>query len=273
MYAGTTLRHGSGKIVGVHQRIDKVARRLLSELFSRGDKYYFPNIKNILYFEGKNGSDGLSLKKLFDDVPWHFIDPDNSDDKILVAIINDHIYNLAKSLRLKDEVKASFDAAWLAHAITDGLTPAHHYPLGQKIEELFGRPYYERKSLKGKNIIRGKNRRDTIIKNWQYWGAGGVMTSHLSYEMGVATAVSTASYDNLTINELNLINIDFSKSYKDYFFESLKKIHDLNMFSRYEKTRWTTKLAKETRDVLLPEIIKSVVVAWAFAVKTSREDY
>ena len=23
----------------------------------------------------------------------------------------------------------------MAHAITDGLTPAHHYPLGEKIEE------------------------------------------------------------------------------------------------------------------------------------------
>lgn len=268
MYAGTTFRHGSGRIVGVHQRIDKAARLTLNNLLD--DKNEFPGIKKILHFEGKNGSDGLSLKGSFEDIPWHFIDPNNPDDKAMLVIIENHVQNLINSLKIGDTIKASFDAAWLAHAVTDGLTPVHHYPLGQKIEELFGKPHDERKSLKGKNVIKGKNRRDTLSKNWQYWGVGGVFTSHLSYEMGVASAISTENFDSITISESDindLIKYGFSK----IFIDSVNAIHKLNIHNRYIKNGWTVKLANETKRVLLPEIIKNVVLAWYCAVLASRK--
>lgn len=68
------------------------------------------------------------------DEPWHHIDPDNPDDKGIVDLINDHIYNLTKSARSGNEARASYEAAWLAHAVTDGLTPAHHDKLGDKLK-------------------------------------------------------------------------------------------------------------------------------------------
>lgn len=268
MYAGTTFRRSSGKIVGVHQRIDRSARKNLTKIIEHDFK--FPGIKSILHFEGRNGSDGLGIKGSFKDIPWHFIDPNKSDDLSIMTIINDHIYNLASALSKKDYIRASFDAAWLAHAVTDGLTPVHHYPLGDKIVELFGRPHYERNSLKNKNIIKGKNRRDTIVKNWQYWGVGGVFTAHLTYEMGVASAISGAKFSEELVDKSDLIDLE-KNGFEKIFLDSVNKIHKLNTYNRYVKSGWTVKLAKETKSVLLPEIIKVVTLSWYQAIIMSKE--
>jgi hypothetical protein len=259
MYSGTTFRRGSGRIVGVHQKIDRVARRNLNKFVLKSLK--FPGIRNILHFEGKNGPDGLSLKGSATDIPWHFIDPADPNDKALLIMINDHIYNLTEALKYKDNVRASFEAAWLAHAITDGLTPAHHYPLDDKIKELFGKTHNERRTLKDKNIIHGKNRRDTLSKNWEYWGAGGVFTAHLMYEMGVASTIAPEKFSEFSIKKSDidyLIEVGFDVLY----LESVQKIHNLNIYDNFTKSGWTVGLASETRTVLLPEIIRAVTLAW-----------
>lgn len=267
MYAGTTFRRSSGRIVGVHQRIDRVARRNLNVFISKSLK--FPGIRSILHFEGKNGSDGLNLKGSSHDIPWHFIDPTNADDRALLAIINDHIFNLVESLKRQDVVKAAFNAAWLAHAITDGLTPAHHYPLNDKIIELFGKPYSERHSLTDKNIIKGKNRRDTIAKNWEYWGAGGVFTAHLMYEMGVASAIATEKFGLSMINQAEIDRM-MDVGFETIYIESVQKIHSLNMYTDFSKTGWTVNLATETKQILVPEIINIVSLAWCYAVTLAK---
>lgn len=119
------------------------------------------------------------------DEPWHYIDPTNHDDVQLYSLINDHIDNLTSALVDNNKSRAAFEAAWLSHAIVDGLTPAHHYPLSDKIEELWGKPKEERTTIKEKNVIPGDNRRDQLSKNWQYWGAKGVFTTHVMFEFGV----------------------------------------------------------------------------------------
>lgn len=61
MYAGTTFRNKSGHIIGVHQKIDRIARRSLKSYLKTDD--YFPAIKNILHFEGNNGPDAIKKKE------------------------------------------------------------------------------------------------------------------------------------------------------------------------------------------------------------------
>ena len=99
-----------------------------------------PTTREILHFEGNNGPDGIKRKSPSVDEPWHYIDPANPNDRALAGMINDHYVNLVQALRDANRVRAAFEAAWMAHAITDGLTPAHHYPLSDKIEELWGKP-------------------------------------------------------------------------------------------------------------------------------------
>jgi hypothetical protein len=263
MYSGTTIRIKSGRVMGVHQKIDRVAHRHISKHLTK--KQHFPSLHDILHFEGTNGPDGIKRKSPARDVPWHFIDPDNPHDRVIVDMINDHIHNMATALHTGNETRAAFEAAWLSHAIVDGLTPAHHYPLDEKIEELWGRPKEERLTVRDKNIIRGKNRRDTVSKNWEYWGARGVFTNHFMFEWGVATTIAP-----LRLEEAVPSKEEFARATKDGFevvyFEMLHKIAAMKMYEEFSKNGWTRQLAHQTRSVLIPEIVKAVILGWSQAV-------
>lgn len=269
MYAGTTIRHGSGRFVGVHQKIDRAARRHLKKILPSST--LFPAIKDILYFEGNNGPDGIKRKSPGSDQVWYFINPKNNDDRELINLINDHIINLSIALNIKDNIKASFEAAWLAHAIVDGLTPAHHYPLGEKIEELWGKSQQERFSIWDKNVIKGSDLKDTLSKNWQYWGAKGVFTTHGMFEMGVASVISTENFKEDLVDKNLLLRLN-DESYETIFLESLKKINSYKMYEAFTEKGWTKKLASQTRDFLLPEIINLVALSWYKAVILKKED-
>jgi len=263
MYAGTTIRRGSGKFVGVHQKIDRTARFYLKKYLPKNVN--FPTIKEIIYFEGNNGPDGIKRKNPSVDQPWHFIDPENPYESNLLTEINDHIYNLAQALRNNNNVRTAFEAAWLSHAIVDGLTPAHHYPLGDKIAELWGKPHDERTSIRDKNIIHGSSLRDTISKNWEYWGVRGVFTTHGMFEMGVATSIASDNFKNLEINKKDINNLK-KIGFESVFLNSLNKIDSLKMYEYLGQNGWTGKLAKQTRRVLVPEMIKVVFLSWYQAI-------
>lgn len=264
MYAGTTLSHQSGNAVGAHQRIDRVAKRHL--IHHVGHSVFFPSIKTILHFEGKNGPDGIKAKSAGVDEPWHFINPDAGMDDPLITTIKNHLHNLSVALKAKDEVKAGFEAAWLAHAVVDGLTPAHHYPLAEKIEELFGKPHHERLSPVEKNIIIGRGPRDTISKNWQYWGASGVFTSHFLYEWGVSASIAVGKFGDIGLKKGDFERVE-KEGYLPYFLESMKAIDDLNTYQDFVKTGWSAYLARVTRKELAPTIMRNVCLAWYAACK------
>jgi len=263
MYAGTTFHNQSGNVAGAHQRIDRVAKKHLVHHIGRN--VFFPSIKTILHFEGKNGPDGIKSKSPSIDEPWHFINPDAGSDDPLVGLIEDHIHNLTKALQQKDEIRAGFEAAWLAHAIVDGLTPAHHVPLAEKIEELWGKAHHERNSRKDKIIITGQNNLETISKNWQYWGKGGVFSAHVGYELGVASAITLGTFKSIGITSKDLQRIK-DEGYISFFLESIKTIDNLGTYQEYIKTGWSTYLGEITRRKLAPIIMKNVCLAWYLAV-------
>lgn len=268
MYAGTTIRRGSGKIVGVHQKIDRAARRHIKLYIPKSVD--FPVIKDILHFEGINGPDGIKRKSPAVDEPWHFIDPNNPKDLSLIADINDHIYNLSIALRDDNRVRSSFEAAWLAHAVVDGLTPAHHYPLSDKIEELWGKTRNERITLREKNVIHGDSLRDTLQKNWEYWGLNGVFTSHGMFEIGAASAIATENFKDIKFDKRYITKLE-KRGFESIYLESIKKINDLNMFEQLTKSDWTGVLAKQTRQILVPEMIRQVILAWYQAATMAEE--
>jgi hypothetical protein len=269
MYSGTTFRRDSGLIVGVHQKIDRVARKHLKKLIKKSD--FFPSISQILHFEGLGGPDGIKRKSPSKDEPWHYIDPANPSDRGLIVLINDHIFNLAEALRLQNETRAAFEAAWLAHAVVDGLTPAHHYPVGSKIEELWGKPHDERSTVIDKNIIKGNSYRDTISKNWQYWGAGGMFTAHYMYEWGVASAIASERFKESAPSSKDIRNVT-KQGFEEVFMASLYKIDARKMYDEFCTSGWTRSLAKETRNILIPEIVRMVCLAWYCAIDLSRTD-
>ena len=81
-----------------HQKLDTVARRHLGKILP--DNSYFPNIKQILYFEGKNGPDSAKYKKQKKggEQPWHFINPYDPRDTNLHKEIQYHYDSLVTAL-------------------------------------------------------------------------------------------------------------------------------------------------------------------------------
>ncbi len=263
MYAGTTYGKRSGQLIGVHQRIDRVARRYLKPLLP--EKLFFPTIIEILHFEGNNGPDGIKRKSPSIDEPWHFINPENNDDRSLLTMISDHQINLGLALKKKNHERAAFEAAWMAHAIVDGLTPAHHFPLADKIEELFGMPHHERTSIKEKNIIKGASRRDTLSKNWQYWGKSGIFMNHFMFEFGVATAIVGKNFAKITISKDDVTDLKII-GFEKVFLKIMQQVVALDMYRHYSEKGWDRQLANTVRTELVPLIVKAVVLGWYEAI-------
>lgn len=255
--------------MGVHQKIDRVAHRHIQKLTPQ--RITFPSTHDILHFEGLNGPDGIKRKSPAKDEPWHYIDPANPEDRDIVVMIDDHIQNLAMALRTKNNERAAFEAAWMAHAIVDGLTPAHHYPLEAKLEELRnGKGLETRVTAKDKILLPGATRRIQLRNNWEFWGAKGVMTTHLAFELGVATTIAAQRFDNSapTTEDIRRIQAD---GFEPLFIETLDRIADLKMYEEFSRLGWTRRMARETKNTLIPHIIKTVTMGWYQAVLLAEE--
>ena len=272
MYATLDLIENSkhsGKIIGVHQKLDKAARQLLAKNLGRGIGY-FPTIDEILYFEGSRGPDGLKRKSPGVDDPDYFIDPKH-DDGVLFTIIKNHQYNLAEAIKTQNKERAAFEAAWMAHAIVDGLTPAHHFPFRKVVDELMTDMDY--KTLFGreiKGIMRGENLAQAARNNWLYWGAGGVMTKHIAFEYGVAYIIAPVSLKRLMPKKCRreeFRGVDIDKM----FYSELKQITKLKMYEHFVKNGWNTQLAVETREILIPEIIRAIALGWASSIELAKK--
>src|SRR5437762_10117413 len=115
MYSGTTLTRFSGRILGAHQKIDRVARHHLRQILP--DNTVFPSVRSILQFEGKNGPDALKRKSPAKNEPWHYYSPfDDADSKLLI-LIKEHYDQLVRQLKSRKKEREAFEEAWLAHAL------------------------------------------------------------------------------------------------------------------------------------------------------------
>jgi hypothetical protein len=250
-------------MLGAHQKIDRVARRHLEKVVGSGST--FPKAGAILKFEGKNGPDGVKRKSPAKDEPWHYFNPFNDDDSQLINLIVDHYHSLVKELKVDNRERIAFEAAWLAHALVDGLTPAHHYPYEEKLIELRGGEGIEtRDTVKKKLVMPGDNKRQKAKNNWIMWGPRGLLMGHIMFELGIAAIIKPLNFgeavptqDQLdTIRELGIA---------EWFKRSAREIAVLNMYDTYQRTGWTPKLSRQVRQKLGPLIVQTVTLAWYVA--------
>ncbi len=267
MYSGTTLTNFSGRILGAHQKIDRVARRHLHQLAPGA---HFPTIRRILHFEGTNGPDGIKRKSPAKDEPWHYFQPFDPSDTNILQLISQHYKELVKALMKSDDVRAGFEAAWLAHAMVDGLTPAHHYPYEEKLMELRGGEGIEsRTTIKAKIVLPGGTRREMVINNWRMWGPKGLMSTHGSFEWGVATLI-LPSRMRIALPTEEEIETFKKQDFADWYRSVAQDIANLGLYDEFYQRGWTTKLAKAVRRELAPRIVRSVTLAWYGALYEAR---
>ncbi len=261
MYSGLYVftKH-SGAVMGAHQKIDRVARKQLTKLTI--DENIFPKIRDILHFEGANGPDGIKMKSPGINEPWHYVDPFNEDDEQLTNLLQDHYINLVSALKKSDDVKASFEAAWLAHALVDGLTPAHHYPYEKELAKLRGgEDLKSRTNYRKKLIMPGETKKKMLSNNWKMWGAKGLFATHATFELGVATLIAPLTFKESLPTKADINNIETSNVI-EMFNKTAREVAVLDMYHNYIKKGWTPKLAWQVRHRLGPALIRTVSLTW-----------
>jgi hypothetical protein len=183
-----------------------------------------------------------------------------------LELIDGHYNELVKQLKKGTPERAAFDAAWIAHAIVDGLTPAHHYPYEQKLEELRGGAMHTRDSIKNKLIIPGNTKRESIKNNWAMWGAGGLMSMHATFELGVAVIIAPLSMKASQPSESD-IELVIDVGFEEYFKRVAREIALLDMYERFHDKGWSPRLVRDVRNHLGPIIIKTVCLVWYSAMR------
>lgn len=258
----------TGKIAGTHQRLDQSARIAMNPLIKKGD--FFPTQKEILKFEGRKGPDSLKYKSPTEDNPSHFIDPKHPRDSELLKLIKDHYHGLEEALKSKDRVRASFEASWMAHFITDGLTPSHHFPIEDTVKSMMGeKEFFKIFDKPFKGILRGETTRGFFRNNWRYWGVNGLMSRHIAFEYGCAIVCGTTRINRFTpkLTEKDLENFDIEKE----FLAFLEEVNNLDLYRRFAKYGWSRKISNEVEKLLFPAIIRVIALAWASALPKNRK--
>ncbi len=248
--------------MGAHQKFDRVARAHLAKIL--GDDVPFPKASRILQFEGHKGPDAIKLKSPSKDEPWHYYSPFDKNDSQIIYLIQSHFDSLVTELKEGDPERTAFEAAWLAHAIVDGLTPAHHYPYEQKVEELWQSRNLDRDTRLKKMVPPGQTRRERAKKTWKYIGARGLLSTHLLFEMGVASILKPLSLND-AIPTPDRLEEAKELGPLEIFRRAAREIAVLDMYERYLKRGWSTKLIYDTRHKLCPTIAQTVTLIWYLA--------
>jgi hypothetical protein len=253
--------------MGAHQKLDRVSRRHLTYLL--GVDEFFPTIQQILHFEGKNGPDAIKRKSPAKDEPWHYMNPLDDEDNQLKTLVGDHYKNLVNALKESNREQAAFQAAWLAHAIVDGLTPAHHYPYEKTLIELRkGEGIESRTTIKEKWIMKGDTASEKLANNWKAWGPRGLFIGHGLFELGFAAIVRPLRLPDARPRPEDLKEMA-EIGPVEYFNRRAREVVMLDLFEEYIKKGWTAKIARQLRNQLAPTMVKSITLTWYQACQDS----
>jgi hypothetical protein len=264
VYAGFITSKRVVKRAGIHQRFDMSAYKMIEQYLPTDT---FPTIKQILHFEGYNGPDGLNTKiglKLKglkensheDHNPSHMYDP-ATDTGEVPAQIAIHYDGLVAALRRGDMIRSAFEASWLAHFVGDGLTPAHHWPLDEKIAEAARKAAHD--------FTNGDTSKFTasLRKNWSIWGAKGEMSTHFNFEMGIAFAlllfpIRPEFSDEELTRALKLGPVEYFKS-------EARSVAELKLYEQFYKDGWNNSMATTVKNQLAPQAVRAIGTIWLLA--------
>ena len=112
--------------------------------------------------------------------------------------------------------------------------------------------------------------RETLSKNWEYWGAKGVFATHVLFELGVATSIKTTKFPDSAPNSIWLKLAD-DKDLQMVFLDAAQQVYALGMYEEFWKRGWTTHLAQQTRQTLIPLIANVITYFWYRAYREAHQ--
>ena len=268
MYSGSSLKplRSFDAWFGAHQKIDRIAARHLKYLLG-AQATIFPTVKSMMQFEGFDGPDGIKIKTPAQGEPWHYYNPYDKEDTQIIELLKKNFAELVTALKKDDKIRAGFEAAWLAHGLVDGLTPAHHYPYEEELVRLRGGAGKEtRTSKREKVLMPGETIREKVSNNWGMWGEKGLLSTHVAFEIGVAVLIVPMRLTNRLPNAAELQLARTKDGYIKLFQKAAVEIAELKLYERFYQSGWTPKVARLVRSELVPKIVDVVTLAWYAAV-------
>jgi hypothetical protein len=244
-----------------HQKLDRVARRHLGRLLAEGT--VFPSSKQIVHFEGGRGPDNAKLKRQGQgEQPWHFVNPFDASDTDLHEQIRGHFKGLTRALKQRDDAKAAFQAAWLAHALVDGLTPPHHYPYEAELSQLRGgEGRNSRKGLAGRIYVKSNTVRESILLSLKLVGPKGLLTTHAMFEAGAWAIIEPLRLDNGRPSQADLDWV-IHDGVVEVFKKMAQEVAELRLYDRFIAGGWTLRLNRDIRRELAPRMVRMITLAW-----------
>lgn len=259
MYSGTTLTRFSGRILGAHQKIDRVAHAHLEKVIPSAS--IFPTSRQLLHFEGRKGPDAIKRKSPAIDEPFHFYSPFDDEDSELMDIVKSHYDQLVTELKAGNKERSAFEAAWLSHALVDGLTPAHHYPYEKEVEKLWGDSPDARSTVMLKWFPPADTTRERLHKSWKVWGSRGLISTHGLFELGAAVILAPITMSEAVPSEREL-KLIMEVGVKEWFKRNAREIASLDLYGRFQKKGWSPKLVYDIRHKLGPTMVQTVCLTW-----------
>lgn len=248
-------------IFHAHQKLDRVAHRHLCALLPKGS--FFPDIRQVLHFEAHKGPDNAKLKRQEKgEQPWHFIDPLDIGDTDLHRQIRHHYAGLVEALKQQDVVRGGFEAAWLAHALVDGLTPAHHFPYEAELERLRGGETRDtRKGLIGRVYVKGDTMLLSVQQSLKLVGPKGLLTNHAMFEAGAYAIIAPLRLSRAKPSPADLKRI-MQDGVVSEFQQTAKEIAQLKLYDRFIERGWVQAVSRDVRRELAPRMVRMVTLAW-----------
>lgn len=247
-------------IFHAHQKLDRVAHRQLLNLLPEG--HAFPAIAQVLSFEGGRGPDSAKLKRLKQGQPWHFVDPLDASDTDLHNQILAHHDKLVQALRQTDSIRAAFEAAWLAHALVDGLTPAHHFPYESELSRLRGgETRHTRKGLLGRLYVQGDTVTKSVLQSIKLVGPKGLLTTHAMFEIGAYVLILPQRFGRALPSPSDLETIE-TDGVVNVFKRMASEVAELNLYDRFYELGWTLPVSRDVRRELAPRMVRMITLAW-----------
>ncbi len=257
-------------IFHAHQKLDRVAYRRLHSLLPSDS--FFPSIKQILHFEAGQGPDNAKLKRqLHGEQPWHFVNPFDATDTDLHQQIKQHYCGLVKALKQKDEVRSGFEAAWLAHALVDGLTPAHHFPYEKELSRLRGgEERGSRKGLTGRLYVKGDTITKSVLQSVKLVGPKGLLTTHAMFEAGAWAIIAPLRFKKALPSPAELQRIH-DDGVVAVFKQLAREVAEFDLYQRFFALGWTQPLSRDVRLELAPRMIRMITLAWYAAAQEAEQ--
>ena len=248
--------------IGVHQRFDVAAYRMIEQFLPTGS---FPTLKDIIHFEGYNGPDGLKIKSPGVNEPSHLYDPVTDTGDAAMHIAN-HYAALVERLKDGDMIRSAFEASWMAHYICDGLTPAHHWPLEERLAEVAA---LSPASLKRGDTTKFAGTMVSIKKNWAVYGVKGHLSTHFYFETGIAFAllifpIRPVFRDKEFVRTRELGPLG-------YFKAEAVDIAELHLYERFYKEGWNSDIAAAIKNKIAPQTARAIGLIWLLALYEAGE--